>query len=36
MRLPCAKRRIATELRDMITEILIIFAGGDPDNVFKT
>jgi len=31
-----AKRRIAMELRDMITEILIIFAGGDPDKVFKT
>ncbi|WP_197091710.1 transposase, partial [Sphingobacterium endophyticum] len=25
-----AKRRIAMELRDMITAILIIFAGGDP------
>jgi len=31
-----AKRRIAMELRDMITAILIIFAGGDPDKVFKT
>lgn len=31
-----AKRRIAMELRDMITEILIIFAGGDPEKVFKT
>jgi len=31
-----AKRRIAMELRDMITVILIIFAGGDPDKVFKT
>lgn len=31
-----AKRRIAMELRDMITEILIIFAGGDPAKVFKT
>lgn len=31
-----AKRRIAMELRDMITEILIIFAGGDPSKVFKT
>jgi transposase len=31
-----AKRRIAMELRDMITEILILFAGGDPDKVFKT
>ena len=31
-----AKRRIAMELRDMITEILIIFAGGDPGKVFKT
>lgn len=31
-----AKRRIAMELRDMITEILIIFAGGNPDKVFKT
>jgi alpha-glucosidase len=26
----------AMELRDMITEILIIFAGGDPGKVFKT
>ncbi|WP_103907475.1 IS4 family transposase [Sphingobacterium lactis] len=31
-----AKRRIAMELRDMITTILIIFAGGDPGKVFKT
>lgn len=31
-----AKRRIAMELRNMITEILILFAGGDPDKVFKT
>lgn len=31
-----AKRRIAMELRDMITAILIIFAGGDPGKVFKT
>lgn len=31
-----AKRRIAMELRDMITAILIIFAGGDPAKVFKT
>ena len=31
-----AKRRIALELRDMITAILIIFAGGNPDKVFKT
>ena len=31
-----AKRRIAMVLRDMITEILIIFAGGDPGKVFKT
>jgi transposase len=31
-----AKRRIAMELRDMITEILITFAGGDPNKVFKT
>lgn len=31
-----AKRRIAMELRDMITAILIIFAGGDPNKVFKT
>jgi transposase len=31
-----AKRRIAIELRDMITAILIIFAGGDPKKVFKT
>lgn len=31
-----AKRRIAMELRDMITGILIIFAGGDPGKVFKT
>ena len=31
-----AKRRIAMEIRDMITSILIIFAGGNPDKVFKT
>lgn len=31
-----AKRRIAMELRDMITAILITFAGGDPKKVFKT
>lgn len=31
-----AKRRIAMELRNMITAILILFAGGDPDKVFKT
>jgi transposase len=31
-----AKRRIAMELRDMVTAILIIFAGGNPDKVFKT
>lgn len=31
-----AKRRIAMELRDMITAILIVFAGGDPGKVFKT
>ncbi len=31
-----AKRRIKIELSDMITAILIIFAGGDPDKVFKT
>jgi len=31
-----AKRRIKMELRDMITAILIIFAGGDPNKVFKT
>jgi hypothetical protein len=30
-----AKRRIAMELRDMITAILIIFAGGNPDKVFN-
>lgn len=30
-----AKRRIAMEIRDMITAILIIFAGGNPDKVFK-
>ena len=29
-----AKRRIAMEIRDMITAILIIFAGGNPDKVF--
>ena len=29
------KRRIAMELRDMITEILIIFAGGDPERYSK-
>lgn len=31
-----AKRRIAMELRDSITAILIVFAGGDPAKVFKT
>ncbi|HAO09528.1 MAG TPA: IS4 family transposase [Chryseobacterium sp.] len=31
-----AKRRIAMELRDMVTAVLIIFAGGNPDKVFKT
>lgn len=31
-----AKRRIAMELRNMITAILILFAGGDPAKVFKT
>lgn len=31
-----AKRRITMELRDMITAILIVFAGGDPGKVFKT
>lgn len=31
-----AKRRIAMELRNMITAILIVFAGGDPAKVFKT
>lgn len=31
-----AKRRIAMELRDRITAILIVFAGGDPTRVFKT
>lgn len=31
-----AKRRIAMELRDMITAILIVFAGGDPGKVYKT
>lgn len=31
-----AKRRIKMELSEMITAILIIFAGGDPDKVFKT
>lgn len=29
------KRRLATELRDMITAILL-FARGNPDKVFKT
>lgn len=31
-----AKRRITMELRDMITAVLIVFAGGDPAKVFKT
>lgn len=31
-----AKRRITMELRDMITAILILFAGGDPAKIFKT
>src|SRR5690606_18561588 len=30
-----AKRRIAMQLRDMITAMLIIFEGGDPGKVFK-
>ena len=30
-----AKRRITMELRDMITAILIVLAGGDPAKVFK-
>jgi hypothetical protein len=29
-----AKRRITMELRDMITAILIVFAGGDIAKVF--
>jgi IS4 transposase len=31
-----AKRLITMELRNMITAILIVFAGGDPNKVFKT
>jgi transposase len=31
-----AKRRFAMELRDLITAILIVFAGGDPTKVYKT
>ncbi len=31
-----AKRRFTLELRDLITAILIVFAGGDPAKVFKT
>ncbi|MDX1463870.1 MAG: IS4 family transposase [Marinirhabdus sp.] len=31
-----AKRRIALELRVMMTALLIVFAGGNPDKVFKT
>lgn len=31
-----ANKRIAMELRDMITAILIIFAGGDSVKVFRT
>lgn len=31
-----AKRRIVMELRDMITDILIVFAGGDLVKVLKT
>jgi hypothetical protein len=31
-----AKRRFVMELRDLITVIMIILSGGDPDKVFKT
>lgn len=31
-----AKRRFGLELRELITAIMIIFAGGDPAKVFKT
>ncbi|MCW2463090.1 transposase [Elizabethkingia anophelis] len=30
------KRCIKMELRDMITSVLIVFAGGDPAKVYKT
>ncbi|CAA9194181.1 hypothetical protein FLA105534_00008 [Flavobacterium bizetiae] len=31
-----AKRRFGLELRELITAIMIVFAGGDPSKVFKT
>ncbi|MFV8344458.1 IS4 family transposase, partial [Flavobacterium sp. XS2P39] len=31
-----AKRRFVMELRELITVIMIILSGGDPDKVFKT
>lgn len=31
-----AKRRVAMELRDITTAILIIFANGDPNKILKT
>lgn len=31
-----AKRRFVMELRDLITAIMIMLSGGDPDKVFKT
>lgn len=31
-----AKRRFGLELRELITAITIVFAGGDPSKVFKT
>lgn len=31
-----AKRRMTMELREMITAVLILLAGGNPDKVFKT
>jgi transposase len=31
-----AKRRFVLELRELITGIMIVFAGGDPSKVFKT
>jgi hypothetical protein len=31
-----AKRRFVMELRELITVIMIVLSGGDPDKVFKT
>lgn len=31
-----AKRRFVMELRELITAIMIVLSGGDPDKVYKT